>query len=129
MAEIQPFKGLRYNTNIIKLEEVITEPYDRITPTMQDDYYKRNPYSVVRIILGKENDPDYPEKGFREFHIIPEKGEAKFWVAKRDVKNLEKGQIIRLMELFNFQIDKIEKGTPEGIFHSEGHEEAKKLKS
>jgi uncharacterized protein (DUF1015 family) len=62
MAEIQSFRGLRYNGNKIKLEEVITEPYDRITPTMQEDYYRRNPYNVVRIILGKDDDPEHSEK-------------------------------------------------------------------
>jgi uncharacterized protein (DUF1015 family) len=62
MAEIQPFRGLRYNTQRIKLEEVITEPYDRITPAMQEDYYRRNPYNVVRIILGKDDDPEHSEK-------------------------------------------------------------------
>ncbi|NIO49660.1 MAG: DUF1015 family protein [Candidatus Aminicenantes bacterium] len=62
MAEIRPFKGLRYNIQKIKLEEVITEPYDRITPAMQEDYYRRNPYNVVRIILGKDDDPDHVEK-------------------------------------------------------------------
>jgi uncharacterized protein (DUF1015 family) len=61
MAEIRSFRGLRYNTQRIKLEEVITEPYDRITPAMQEDYYRRNPYSVVRIILGKEDDPEHSE--------------------------------------------------------------------
>lgn len=62
MAEIQPFKGLRYNGNKVKLEEVITEPYDRIPPPLQEDYYQRNPHNVVRIILGKEDDPEHPEK-------------------------------------------------------------------
>lgn len=62
MAEIRPFKGLRYNIQKIKLEEVITEPYDRITPAMQDDYYRRSPYNVVRIILGKDDDPEHSEK-------------------------------------------------------------------
>jgi len=62
MAEIQPFKGLRYNKEKIKLEEVITEPYDRIPPSLQEEYYKRNPFNVVRIILGKDDDPEYPEK-------------------------------------------------------------------
>ncbi len=62
MAEIRPFKGLRYNNQKIKLEEVITEPYDRITPAMQEDYYRRNPYNVVRIILGKDDDPEHFEK-------------------------------------------------------------------
>ncbi len=62
MADIQPFKGIRYNARKVKMEEVITEPYDRIPPILQEEYYKRNPYNVVRIILGKENDPEHPEK-------------------------------------------------------------------
>ena len=62
MAEIQPFRGIRYNSNKIKLEEVITEPYDRIPPPLQEEYYRRNPYNVVRIILGKDDDPEHPEK-------------------------------------------------------------------
>jgi uncharacterized protein (DUF1015 family) len=62
MAEIKPFKGIRYNTQKVKLEEVITEPYDRIPPFLQNEYYKRNPYNVVRIILGKDDDPEHPEK-------------------------------------------------------------------
>jgi uncharacterized protein (DUF1015 family) len=62
MAEIRPFKGLRYNTKKIKLEKIISEPYDRITPSMQEDYYQRNPYNVVRIILGKDDEPGYPEQ-------------------------------------------------------------------
>jgi len=62
MAEIQPFRGLRYNNKKVKLEEVITEPYDRIPPPLQEEYYQRNPYNVVRIILGKDEDPENPEK-------------------------------------------------------------------
>ena len=62
MAEIQPFRGLRYNTEKVKLEEVITEPYDRIPPVLQEEYYQRNPYNVVRIILGKDDDPEHPER-------------------------------------------------------------------
>lgn len=60
MAEIQPFKGLRYNDKKVRLEDVITEPYDRIPLPLQEEYYKRNPYNVVRIILGKHDDSEYP---------------------------------------------------------------------
>jgi len=62
MAEIRPFKGLRYNTKKINLEEIITEPYDRITPSMQEDYYRRSAYNVVKVILGKDDEPGHPEK-------------------------------------------------------------------
>jgi uncharacterized protein (DUF1015 family) len=62
MAEIQPFRGIRYNSQKVELKEVITEPYDRIPPSLQEEYYRRNPYNAVRIILGKEDDPEHQEK-------------------------------------------------------------------
>ncbi len=62
MAEIRPFKGIRYNSKVVKLEEVITEPYDRIPPSLQEEYYRRSPFNVVRIILGKEIEPENPEQ-------------------------------------------------------------------
>jgi uncharacterized protein (DUF1015 family) len=31
----------------------VTQPYDKITPAMQDGYYQASPYNLVRIILGK----------------------------------------------------------------------------
>jgi uncharacterized protein (DUF1015 family) len=53
MARIFPFRGLRYNPSKVKLAEVVTQPYDKITPEMQDRYYESSPYNLVRIILGK----------------------------------------------------------------------------
>ncbi len=77
MSEIRPFKGLRYNSEKLNLEEVITEPYDRITPTVQEDYYRRNPYNVVRIILGKDDDPEHPEKDkYKRSNIYLDKWES-----------------------------------------------------
>ena len=77
MSEIRPFKGLRYNSEKLNLEEVITEPYDRITPTVQEDYYRRNPYNVVRIILGKDDDPEHPEKDkYKRANIYLDKWES-----------------------------------------------------
>ena len=52
MARIYPFRALRYNPLQVKLAEVVTQPYDKITPAMQQAYYQRSPYNLVRIILG-----------------------------------------------------------------------------
>jgi uncharacterized protein (DUF1015 family) len=60
MAKIFPFRGLRYNPSKVKLAEVVTQPYDKISPAMQDRYYKSSPYNLVRVILGK------PEAGDNE---------------------------------------------------------------
>jgi uncharacterized protein (DUF1015 family) len=52
MARIYPFRALRYNPSRVHLEDVVTQPYDKITPSMQQAYYQRSPYNLVRIILG-----------------------------------------------------------------------------
>jgi uncharacterized protein (DUF1015 family) len=58
MAEILPFKALRYDPDQVKLEDVLTQPYDKITPEMQAKYYERSTHNLVRIILGKAGETD-----------------------------------------------------------------------
>src|SRR4051812_36367579 len=58
MAEIFPFPALRYNLNKVKAEDVLTQPYDKITPATQEEYYARSPYNLVRVILGKPEPGD-----------------------------------------------------------------------
>jgi uncharacterized protein (DUF1015 family) len=52
MARIFPFRAWRYNLGKVKLQDVATQPYDKISPSMQQAYYDRSPYNLVRIILG-----------------------------------------------------------------------------
>jgi uncharacterized protein (DUF1015 family) len=68
MALVYPFRGFRYSKEVIgDFSQVVAQPYDKTTPSMQDDYYRRSPYNVVRITLNseKKNDADthYPEAG------------------------------------------------------------------
>jgi uncharacterized protein (DUF1015 family) len=51
MARIYPFRALRYNLAQVSAQDVVTQPYDKITPAMQEAYYQRSPYNLVRIIL------------------------------------------------------------------------------
>ncbi|HIC91329.1 MAG TPA: DUF1015 domain-containing protein [Syntrophaceae bacterium] len=54
MAIIAPFRGLRYNQVLIKnMEDVITPPWDVISPEEQNAYYERHPCNMIRLILGK----------------------------------------------------------------------------
>jgi uncharacterized protein (DUF1015 family) len=58
MADVRPFPALRYNPAKVRdLNAVITQPYDKITAKMQDDYLARHPYNFVRLILPKEKNP------------------------------------------------------------------------
>jgi len=58
MAEIQPFRGVLYNTQRVEPNDVLTQPYDKITPEMREKYLKLSPYNLVRIELGKEEAGD-----------------------------------------------------------------------
>ncbi len=58
MADIQPFRGVLYNTQQVKADEVLTQPYDKITPEMREKYLKLSPHNLVRIELGKEENGD-----------------------------------------------------------------------
>lgn len=59
MARIKPFCGIRYNMDLVNIEDVITQPYDRIDANMQRSYHHKSPYNIVRLILGY----DIPEPG------------------------------------------------------------------
>ena len=56
MPEIIPFRGVFYNPALVHIDEVVAPPYDVISPEQQQKLYERNPYNVVRLILGREED-------------------------------------------------------------------------
>lgn len=61
MATIYPFRALRYRSDRVSLADVVTQPYDKITPAMQHRYYSLSPFNLVRIILGKAQAGDNGE--------------------------------------------------------------------
>jgi len=58
MARLYPFRALRYDPARVNMEAVVTQPYDKITPAMQQRYYEASPYNLIRIILGKHEPGD-----------------------------------------------------------------------
>jgi len=62
MAHIEPFRAWRYNPSRVDLSQVVTQPYDKITPEMQSRYYDASPHNLVRIILGKPQPTDHSEE-------------------------------------------------------------------
>src|SRR5437870_5309069 len=58
MAHVFPFRALRYNQERVRAADVVTQPYDKITPAMQARYYAASPYNLVRIILGRAEHGD-----------------------------------------------------------------------
>lgn len=61
MAEISPFRGICYNRDRIDdLADVMTPPYDVISPIEQVQFYDRHPQNIIRLILGKISETDTP---------------------------------------------------------------------
>ena len=58
MATISPFRAWRYAKERVPIQHAVTQPYDKITPAMQEGYYQASPFNLVRIILGKRFDGD-----------------------------------------------------------------------
>src|ERR1700730_11103218 len=58
MADIHPFRAFRYDPQQVSLSQVVTQPYDKINPARQEQYYAASPHNLVRIILGRREEKD-----------------------------------------------------------------------
>ena len=55
MANVAPFRGLRYDRAVVgDLATVTAPPYDVISPDALERFELASPYNVVRLILGRE---------------------------------------------------------------------------
>jgi uncharacterized protein (DUF1015 family) len=53
MAQVHPFQAFRYNPQRVSFERVLTQPYDKISPAMQDNYYAADPHNLISIEKGR----------------------------------------------------------------------------
>jgi uncharacterized protein (DUF1015 family) len=64
LARIFPFQPYRYSAQAGPEQNLVTQPYDKISPSMQARYLSLSPYNLVRIILGEraptDNEGDNP---------------------------------------------------------------------
>ena len=64
MAEIKPFRGMRYNTFLAgKIGELCCPPYDIISEEERLGYIAENEYNVIRLELPKEGGDVYKTAG------------------------------------------------------------------
>lgn len=54
MATVKPFQPYRYTAKAGDPANLVTQPYDKISPAMQAKYLAASPYNLVRIILGEK---------------------------------------------------------------------------
>ena len=58
MIEILPFRPYRYTAKAGKPRDLLTQPYDKISPEMRSRYLARSPHNLVRILLGERRASD-----------------------------------------------------------------------
>lgn len=51
MADVQPFRALRYAPEAGPLADLVAPPYDVISPEQREELLARSPYNVVRLTL------------------------------------------------------------------------------
>ncbi len=55
MADVLPFRGIRYNEKVTgAISAVICPPYDIISPAMEQELYDRSPYNFIRIEYARQ---------------------------------------------------------------------------
>ena len=60
MAQVFPFCAYRYNPQLAPFQNVLTQPYDKISPEMQQKYYDAHPANLITVEKGREYPGDAP---------------------------------------------------------------------
>src|SRR5260370_1991339 len=53
MAQVYPFRAFRYNPARAPFDRVLTQPYDKISPAMQEKYYAADAHNVIAVEKGR----------------------------------------------------------------------------
>jgi uncharacterized protein (DUF1015 family) len=53
MAQVYPFRAFRYNPERAPFDRVLTQPYDKISPAMQEKYYAADPHNLITVEKGR----------------------------------------------------------------------------
>ena len=61
MAQVHPFRAFRYNPARAALDRVLTQPYDKISPAMQEKYYAADRHNLIAIEKGRVFPNDSPQ--------------------------------------------------------------------
>jgi uncharacterized protein (DUF1015 family) len=60
MAQVFPFRAFRYNPQLAPFQNVLTQPYDKISPEIQQKYYDAHPQNLITVEKGREFPGDAP---------------------------------------------------------------------
>jgi uncharacterized protein (DUF1015 family) len=61
MAQVHAFQAFRYNPQRVPFERVLTQPYDKISTSMQEAYYAADPHNLISVEKGRSYPTDSPQ--------------------------------------------------------------------
>ena len=63
MAQVYPFRAFRYSpaNAHAPYEKLLTQPYDKISPAMQESYYAADPHNLISVEKGRAYATDTPQ--------------------------------------------------------------------
>ena len=60
MAQVFPFRAYRFNPEVAPFDRVLTQPYDKISPERQAEYYAMHPHNLIVVEKGRSQESDGP---------------------------------------------------------------------
>ena len=100
MADVRPFRALRYNPDIVgDLSRIVCPPFDTISPELQSSLYQRSPHNVVRLERGERLPTDTGEDNEygRAANLLAE------WIHKRVLVREEMPAFYLVRHTFDFR--------------------------
>ena len=61
MAQVFPFRAFRFNPQVAPFDRVLTQPYDKISPERQAEYYAMHPHNLIVVEKGRVFPTDSPQ--------------------------------------------------------------------
>jgi len=61
MTQVYPFRAFRYNPARAPFDRVLTQPYDKISPAIQERYYAADPHNLIVVGEGTRYPGDTPQ--------------------------------------------------------------------
>lgn len=111
MSNVKPFKAIKYNTEKVLLKQVITPPYDVITPEMREKFLTKSQYNAVRLDLPVGGDDRYKTvaslyKQWREEKILIKEEKPGFYIYEQiyefDGKQYARSGFVGMIKLSEF---------------------------
>ena len=125
--------GPRSADIVLSWENLYAHNRKVVDPEAKRYFFVKNPFKLLvrevpqRFTAEVPLHPNRPEVGSRRLCIEPINGEASILISDSDLNLLKRGAVIRLIGLFNFKVESLDRKRAIGVFHSRPHEEARRL--